>query len=381
MHRVAMAPQGLFAVQKPQGLTSADVVRHLQAIFRNHAWFKPDLAVQQKVLDSQSRSQRQRRRRSRQAEVKLGHGGTLDPLATGVLVIGLGAGTKSLSTFISCTKTYETTALFGVSTDTYDCTGRILKHAPHSHITPELIDSALDAFRGDILQKPPIYSALHHEGKRYYQYAREGKPLPIEIKARPVTVLRMELAGFEKGGQHKFGFPEKEGSVEEKVVGEVMRKIGMEESKKRRLKAEGEVQDEAGGSKKVKVDGTLFKQAEKTIQESITTESRPDSPPIASLRMSVSSGFYVRSLIHDLGEALGSAAHMVQLTRIQQGEFELGKNVIPWEDMASEETARWESQLEAALKETSEEGAFITRDDVEQDGGEGDGDGEAEKSS
>ncbi|CAZ83853.1 unnamed protein product [Tuber melanosporum] len=161
--RTAMAPQGLFAVQKPQGLTSAAVIRQLQVIFRNHAWFKPDLTAQQNALDSQSRNQRQRRRRPRQVQVKMGHGGTLDPLATGVLVIGVGTGTKSLSSLISCTKTYETTALFGASTDTYDCTGRILKRALHSHITPQLIESALDAFRGEILQKPPIYSALHHE--------------------------------------------------------------------------------------------------------------------------------------------------------------------------------------------------------------------------
>ena len=252
----------------------------------------------------------------------MGHGGTLDPLASitphtfprfppgtisstnglceaGVLVIGLGTGTKSLSSFISCTKTYETTALFGASTDTYDCTGRILRHAPYSHLTPELIDSTLGAFRGEVLQKPPIYSALHHEGKRYYEYAREGKPLPVEIKARPVTVLGMELVGFEKGGDHEFGLPSEEGSVEEKVVGEVMRRMGEEESKKRALEVEEEGQEEAGGSKKAKVDDTLFRQAEKTIQESTTTDSPPQSPPIASLRMSVSSGFYVRSLIHE----------------------------------------------------------------------------------
>jgi len=218
-------------------------------------------------------------------------------------VIGLGTGTKSLSSFISCTKTYETTALFGASTDTYDCTGRILRHAPYSHLTPELIDSTLGAFRGEILQKPPIYSALHHEGKRYYEYAREGKPLPVEIKARPVTVLGMELVGFEKGGDHEFGLPSEEGGVEEKVVGEVMRRMGEEESKKRALEVEEEGQEEAGGSKKAKVDDTLFRQAEKTIQESTTTDSPPQSPPqpppIASLRMSVSSGFYVRSLIHE----------------------------------------------------------------------------------
>ncbi|KAG0638666.1 pseudouridine synthase [Tuber brumale] len=367
-----MAPQGLFAVQKPQGLTSAAIIRHLQAIFRNHAWFKPDLTARQNAVDSQSRGQRQRRRRPRQVEVKMGHAGTLDPLATGVLVIGVGTGTKSLSSLISCTKTYETTALFGASTDTYDCTGRILKRAPHSHITPQLIDSALDAFRGEILQKPPIYSALHHEGKRYYEYAREGKPLPIDIKARPMTVSKMELMGFGKGGEHGFGFPGGEGSAEEKVVGEVMRMMGAEESKKRVLEVEEEGQEEAGEAKKVKVDDTLFKQAEETIQEPLTTDSPSQPPPIASLRMSVSSGFYVRSLIHDLGEALGSAAHMVQLTRTQQAQFELGKNVIPWEDMMSEDTTKWESQLEAALRETSDEGAFAKRgEDVEEDNGVG----------
>jgi len=214
-------------------------------------------------------------------------------------VIGLGTGTKSLSSFISCTKTYETTALFGASTDTYDCTGRILNHAPYSHLTPELIESTLGVFRGEILQKPPIYSALHHEGKRYYEYAREGKPLPVDIKARLVTALRMELVGFVKGEDHEFKLPSEEGSVEEKVVGEVMRRMGVEESKKRALEVEEEGQEEAGGSKKAKVDDTLFKQVEKNIQESTATDPPSQSPPIVSLRMSVSSGFYVRSLIHE----------------------------------------------------------------------------------
>ncbi|RPA93567.1 pseudouridine synthase, partial [Choiromyces venosus 120613-1] len=293
MLRTAMAPQGLFAVQKPQGLTSASVIRHLQAIFRNHPWFKPDLSAQQSALEAQSENQRRRRRRSRQIEVKMGHGGTLDPLATGVLVIGIGTGTKSLSTFISCTKTYETTLLFGASTDTYDTTGRILRRAPYTHITPQLIEEALPAFRGDILQKPPIYSALHHEGKRYYEYAREGKELPVEIKARLVSVSGLEMVGFEKEG-HGYTFPVEEAGVEEKVVGEAL----LGQSSKKRALEEEEGAEESEASKKAKVQESL----PDSIPQSTTTTTDPDTtdtPPIASLRMTVSSGFYVRSLIHE----------------------------------------------------------------------------------
>ena len=87
----------------------------------------------------------------------MGHGGTLDPMATGVLIVGIGSGTKKLSQFLGGWKEYETTCVFGTVTDSYDAVGKILRRAPTEHITREKVEGALEQFRGDILQQPPMY--------------------------------------------------------------------------------------------------------------------------------------------------------------------------------------------------------------------------------
>ena len=88
----------------------------------------------------------------------MGHGGTLDPMATGVLIVGIGSGTKQLNHLLSGTKEYEAICVFGTVTDTYDAEGKILRRAPTEHITRAIVESALEEFRGDILQQPPMYA-------------------------------------------------------------------------------------------------------------------------------------------------------------------------------------------------------------------------------
>src|SRR5690606_12440000 len=170
------------------------------------------------------------KRKIKKIEVKMGHGGTLDPMATGVLsmflglivgntglthgtVIGCGQGTRSLQQFLECSKEYVVEAIFGCSTDTYDRTGKVKHKAPYEHVTREMVEEALAKFRGNITQKPPIFSALRINGKRYYEYAREGKPLPIEIKGRPVTVHELELLDFTT--DHKWEWPKEQADNEE----------------------------------------------------------------------------------------------------------------------------------------------------------------------
>lgn len=119
---------------------------------------------------------------------KIGHTGTLDPDAEGVLPVCVGKGTKLCSLLEEHDKTYRAVLLLGVETDTQDISGQILEQKPVS-VSEEQVLSALDQFRGEILQVPPMYSALKVNGKKLYEYAREGKT--VERKARPVTISEL----------------------------------------------------------------------------------------------------------------------------------------------------------------------------------------------
>ena len=124
---------------------------------------------------------------------KIGHTGTLDPMANGVLPIAVGDATRLIQ-YLSDDKEYVATVKFGVSTDTYDKEGEIVSTSDKIVEQAEL-DEALNQFRGEILQKPPIYSALKKNGKKLYEYAREGKE--VEIEARKVTIEKLDLLSLE----------------------------------------------------------------------------------------------------------------------------------------------------------------------------------------
>jgi len=121
---------------------------------------------------------------------KVGHAGTLDPMATGLLVLALGKATKLLRFVQGEEKEYLATALFGVATDSLDADGAVVSREPLP-VGPDEIDAAMDRFRGDILQVPPMVSARKIEGKRLYELAREGKV--VEREARPITIKRLEI--------------------------------------------------------------------------------------------------------------------------------------------------------------------------------------------
>ena len=119
-------------------------------------------------------------------KIKIGHAGTLDPLATGLLIICTGKMTKKISEFQGQKKTYKGTFYIGATTPSYDGEHPINAHFSTAHITPEKLETARKKFLGDILQKPPIFSALKKDGKRLYESARAGEH--IEIKPRTVTI-------------------------------------------------------------------------------------------------------------------------------------------------------------------------------------------------
>ena len=124
---------------------------------------------------------------------KVGHAGTLDPMATGLLVLGLGKSTRLLRFVQGFEKEYVATALFGVATDTLDADGAVLTRSPMSAEQAD-VEAVLARFTGDILQVPPMVSARKVEGRRLYALAREGKE--IEREARPVHISRLEILAF-----------------------------------------------------------------------------------------------------------------------------------------------------------------------------------------
>ncbi|MBS1996053.1 MAG: tRNA pseudouridine(55) synthase TruB [Cyanobacteria bacterium SZAS LIN-2] len=153
-------------IDKPQGITSHDVVHRVRKL----------MGIKQ-----------------------VGHAGTLDPMATGVMVVALGKATRLLR-FLADDKTYLATIQLGLVTDTDDIEGKVLEdkssQAAAAAPSAETVAAALTAFRGDIAQIPPYYSAIHVDGKRLYEMARAGMA-PPELKPRPVTIHTLDLVAYE----------------------------------------------------------------------------------------------------------------------------------------------------------------------------------------
>ncbi len=153
------APSGFLLVDKAAGVTSHDVVAAVRRL----------------------------------APGKVGHAGSLDPMATGLLVLGIGRSTRLLRFIQHLEKEYVARAVFGVATDTLDADGAILSREP-MNVDESDVRTALDRFRGEIMQIPPMVSARKVEGRRLYEIAREGRE--VDREARPVTIVELELTEF-----------------------------------------------------------------------------------------------------------------------------------------------------------------------------------------
>ncbi|KAL8694486.1 MAG: hypothetical protein Q9218_000899 [Villophora microphyllina] len=380
--------EGVFAVNKPKSISSAQVLRDIQRTFNHSKLFAPWLDNERARRAQESNNQR-KRRKDKHLQVKLGHGGTLDPMATGVLIVGVGKGTKNLQDFLGCTKTYEASVLFGAATDSYDVLGKVLSKAPFHHISRERVEQALNKFRGSFDQTPPLYSALRMDGKRLYEYAREGKDLPRDIKARPVKTESLVLREWLPAGCHGYQIPEGDVDLDEKVVTEGILQLGpstgptgdsthisdshatpeSQQCRKRGRESEDDDETVVNTSPPLKrqetatapvMSGALPEPSEvqrETLAQSIQTTAGPQAhpedsqshgPPAAKLSMTVTSGFYVRSLCHDLGKEVGSLGIMSELTRTKQAGFELGRNVIEYEELRKDEDS-WAPQVAQLL--------------------------------
>jgi len=128
-------------------------------------------------------------------KIKVGHAGTLDPLATGLLILCTGRFTKKIETYQAQEKEYTGTITLGATTPSYDLETEIDQEYDISNITPGAIVKATDRFIGDIQQRPPLFSALKKDGKRLYDYAREGKE--VEIPTRTVHISEFDITGID----------------------------------------------------------------------------------------------------------------------------------------------------------------------------------------
>ena len=155
---------GIVIIDKPQEWTSQDVTARLRRVFNTR---------------------------------RIGHGGTLDPMATGVLPVFVGRATRGVEFFEHAEKTYETVLRPGITTDTEDMTGTVLTECPVA-LTEEDVLAVLPKFRGEILQVPPMYSALKVNGQKLCDLARKGRE--VERKPRPITIHQLDFLGFEAEG-------------------------------------------------------------------------------------------------------------------------------------------------------------------------------------
>lgn len=153
---------GILIINKPAGYTSHDVV-----------------AVMRRKLKTK----------------RIGHAGTLDPLATGVLVLLIGKATKLSNQFITFDKAYRATMRLGTKTSSADTMGTIIKEHPYAHITQKHVEEALSKFTGDIKQLPPMVSAVKIKGQRLYDLARQGKE--VEREARSVRIDELYIKNFQ----------------------------------------------------------------------------------------------------------------------------------------------------------------------------------------
>ena len=176
---------------------------------------------------------------------RVGHGGTLDPMATGVIPILLGRATRLMEYMLDSSKEYIGDVCLGVSTDTYDADGSITRRSDPSGVTRESLEDVLTHFLGRIEQTPPMFSALKRQGKRLYELARQG--IEVQRAPRAMTVHSIRLAAWR--------------------------------------------------------------------------------PPVATVQIECSRGFYMRSLAHDIGEKLGCGAHLQSLTRLRTGRLRIADAV------------------------------------------------------
>jgi tRNA pseudouridine55 synthase len=173
---------GILNIDKPRGMTSHDVVAKVRRMIR--------MRSAELGMSSQSR------------RIRVGHAGTLDPMATGVLPIVLGKATRLVEYLADAAKAYRATLVLGATSETYDAEGTITSNPDAPIPMQEQIEQAVEAFRGEIEQLPPMHSAVKMGGKKLYELARQG--IEVERKPRRVTITRLDILGYRPPLLHIF---------------------------------------------------------------------------------------------------------------------------------------------------------------------------------
>lgn len=215
-------------------------------------------------------------------KLKVGHAGTLDPLATGVMIVCTGRATKHIDELQAGTKEYIATLRLGATTPSFDLEHEIDAYYPTDHITREQVENVLKQFLGRIEQVPPAYSAVKVDGKRAYDLARKEKD--VELKPKVLVIDEIEL--LEYSVQENDNAPLPTSPMGEAGSGSLPR-TGMRN---------------------------------KAFLTSPATPSDTESYPYIILRVVCSKGTYIRALARDIGQALGSGAHLTALRRTRVGE-------------------------------------------------------------
>ena len=214
---------------------------------------------------------------------QIGHAGTLDPLATGLLLVCLGKATKSIPQLQDGDKVYTGTLVLGATTPCYDLERAIDAYYPYEHITPELLKETTRQFTGTIMQVPPMFSAVKIDGQRAYEYARTDDPT-VTIQPKPVTVYSFEITDFRPGRASSTSTASPSSPASISSISSSSR--------------------------------NLYKAPQGVI---------PEHLPQADFRICCGKGTYIRSLARDLGAALGSGAFLSALRREQIGNYSVDR--------------------------------------------------------
>ena len=345
--------EGLLAVHKPLTWTSNDVVSYIRGILIRDA---KNRGASEDDADNNPNTRKKNKWNNRKKKqfMKVGHGGTLDPLASGVLVLGIGKGTTQLQSYLEGDKQYIATCELGYETDTLDCEGKLVKTAPWEHIQDiETVESAiLPKFVGKIEQIPPMYSAIRIDGQRLYEIARGGdstKAEAVEIPKREVQIYGLQVGTVLEESAIKSGivdgprYREKVKAREEEDAADAAASTVnngdddyddvVADSIKYGVKGKEEDTEGGGkGKKRRRRDQDKKNDTKKSIFNeenvpSIQLRDNSGSPtlqlPQFKINVQCGGGTYIRSLVRDIGYELNCVATMTGLVRMKQGPFVL----------------------------------------------------------
>lgn len=239
-------------------------------------------------------------------KLKVGHAGTLDPLATGVMIVCTGRATKRIDELQAATKEYVATLRLGATTPSFDLEHEIDAYYPTEHITREAVEAVLQQFVGRIEQVPPAYSAVKVDGKRAYDLAR--KEQDVALKPKVLVIDEIELLEWKAATTPPLTTLAAEGTADTATEAEKM----------------------ATGEETVPREGMRRKAF---LTSPLPTDDGGGYPSI-TIRVVCSKGTYIRALARDIGVALGSGAHLTALCRTQVGAVHL-RDCIHMEDFAS----------------------------------------------